>query len=118
MLIAGLYALLLICCVNAAILNLAREEIAFTPSQRYALSGELEPVTDFSSGGQVPFTLTTVRDDGFPTAFTTRVSPMTIWRPRDPAALQHARWRSMHLGESEPLEWEQYETYPPSIKKE
>ena len=42
--------------------------------------------------------------------------PTTIYRPRDPAALDRARMRSLRYGQSEPLEWYEKEVLAPDIE--
>ncbi|KAF4603767.1 putative lipase atg15 [Pleurotus pulmonarius] len=42
--------------------------------------------------------------------------PTTVYRPRDPAALDRARIRSLRYGQSEPLEWYEKEVLAPDIE--
>lgn len=117
MLATGLYTLSLIFSAVAAVVSPERSEITFTQAaQEYTLLQESDFVADLGRNGQIPLQVNTVPEGATPTSFSVRASPTTVWRPRDRDALQRARQRSLHLAESEPIEWEEVEMIGPDIE--
>lgn len=98
----------LICHASAAALGSEPREIIFQSAQEYALSHEA------AFDAQEPVFVTSKSPSG--TTYPLRARPTSVWRPRDPTALQHARWRSLHFQESEPVQWEVVETLGPDIE--
>lgn len=58
-------------------------------------------------------------DYSFPQHFRPTLSlkavPTTVYRPSSHEALQHARWRSIHEAQSEPVEWIETQVLGPDI---
>lgn len=114
MLIIVVAALYSICYVAAFVVGLERKEIAFTSAQEYALAPQ-EPVyaPEVLDHAQAPIFAMSEQSS---TTFAVQARPTTIWRPRNRDALQHARWRSLHLQESESVEWEPINVLGPDIE--
>ncbi|KAJ7449961.1 alpha/beta-hydrolase [Mycena latifolia] len=45
-----------------------------------------------------------------------KARPTTVYRPRSPEAFHRARWRSLNLAESEPVEWEPHDILGPDVE--
>jgi len=58
-------------------------------------------------------------DHSFPQHFHPTLSlkavPTTVYRPTSDEALQHARWRSIHQAQSEPVEWTESQILGPDV---
>lgn len=58
-------------------------------------------------------------DHSFPHHFHPTLSlkavPTTVYRPSSYEALQHARWRSIHQAQSEPVEWVKTQVLGPDV---
>lgn len=104
----ALLVLIHTCYAYAAVAGLARQEIIFTPAQEYSLLNQL------GVDAQTPLELINPRTTG--NAFSVKARPTTIYRPRDPDSLQHTRWRSRHLQESERVEWEPTDVLAPDVE--
>lgn len=92
--------------------------ISLSLQQEYRLSDTLDP-----SDTQSLFAVTspdTTRYDSTSEASATSIvlsaRPTTVWRPRDPDLVQHARLRSLHMQQSEPVEWEKVTVWGPDIE--
>lgn len=92
--------------VSAAAARLGSREISLTgPAEEYRLAD------DFS----FPLGHSRVNGNESPT-YTVRAIPTTVWRPRDPNAIQRARERSLRHAQSEPVEWEQVDVIGPDVE--
>ncbi|GJE90754.1 alpha/beta-hydrolase [Phanerochaete sordida] len=92
----------------AAAVVLERQEITFAPAQEYTLPRHL------GVDAQTPLNVAAPPETR--TEFSLRARPTTVYRPRNPDVLQHARWRSRHLQESEPVEWEPADILGPDVE--
>ncbi|KAJ6502398.1 alpha/beta-hydrolase [Mycena sanguinolenta] len=54
--------------------------------------------------------------DASPAFGSLKARPTTVYKPRSLDAFRHARWRSIHLEESERLEWDPQEVLGPDIE--
>ncbi|KAJ7172323.1 alpha/beta-hydrolase [Mycena filopes] len=45
-----------------------------------------------------------------------KTRPTTVYKPRSQDAFHHARWRSLTLAETEPLDWDPYEILGPDVE--
>lgn len=68
------------------------------------------------NGVQTTFHVANVINAQTRTSTTLKARPTTVWRPRDPDALQHARLSSLRHAQSEPVEWEEVELIGPDIE--
>ncbi|PIL24236.1 hypothetical protein GSI_13989 [Ganoderma sinense ZZ0214-1] len=65
---------------------------------------------------QVVFDVSDARNQQSSATVTLQAIPTTVYRPRDSAAFQHARLRSLRSQESEPIEWEEVQLLAPDIE--
>ena len=104
--------------VSATVIGLEPREITFTgPAQEYTLTGE-HRLPDGLDSAQARLQVNPPSEGGSPTSvsFAVRASPTTVWQPKDPDVVQRARWRSMHLEESEAVEWEEVRMLAPDVE--
>lgn len=95
--------------VYAATARLGSREIAFTgPAEEYRLPYGF-------SLDQMALDHPRVNANESPT-YTVRATPTTVWRPRDPSAIHHARERSLRYAQSESVEWEQVDVLGPDVE--
>ncbi|KAI0333517.1 alpha/beta-hydrolase [Cubamyces sp. BRFM 1775] len=91
----------------------SRTPISFRLQHEYTGPGAQAPPDD-------PSQLVLDRQDigitSSPTALALQARPTTFYRPRSPVDYQHARLRSLHAQESEPVEWEEVQVLGPDVE--
>jgi lipase ATG15 len=113
MLLISLLACCFACYVTAAAVGLERKRIEFRSAQEYALLLDTPSPEQITDNIQTPVIIPL---DAPSTTFAVQARPTSVWRPRDTSALLHARLRSLHLQESEPVEWETVDMLGPDIE--
>ncbi|KAI0705870.1 Alpha/Beta hydrolase protein [Cytidiella melzeri] len=95
-----------------------RPSITFSLKQQYNLQDTRSLFDGDLGTDQSRFSVTNVVDEAFAAtpAITLQAKPTSVWRPRDPQVLQHARLRSLRHSESVPVEWEAVDLLGPDVE--
>ena len=107
----------LVCALHAA----AREHTGSpttTPIAFHLHKAYNAQILDDDSHGshQIAFDISDAANSPPSTAVTLQATPTVVLRPRDPAAFQHARLRSLHSHESEPIDWKPVRMLAPDVQ--
>jgi putative lipase involved disintegration of autophagic bodies len=109
--------------LNAGQLDDITNDSQNKPSFTFSLKQEFSLEDNYLLGEETDekqshFTVTNLARGKPPTRLsaTLQARPTSIWRPRDPKALQHARLRSLKHSESVPVEWEEVQMLGPDVE--
>ncbi|OSD08584.1 alpha/beta-hydrolase [Trametes coccinea BRFM310] len=115
--IVPLALVLLATTCNAAALHRSessRIPISFELQHEYRPQlAESEQLADFN---QLAFDISDVEHAPSRTLATLQARPTTVYRPRSATSFQHARLRSLHSQESEPIEWDEVQVLGPDVE--
>lgn len=94
-----------------------RQSIPFSLGHEFSLSDfHLDEEHALDNPVQAKFDVTHTLSDATAPSITLQARPTSVWRPKDPNVLQHARMRSLRHSESELVEWEQVQMLGPDIE--
>ncbi|KAI0664656.1 alpha/beta-hydrolase [Cubamyces menziesii] len=103
-------------CSSVAIPQLPRTPISFRLQHEYTGPGPQALPEDPSDLRQLVLDRQDIGIVPSPAAFALQARPTTVYRPRSPVDYQHARLRSLHAQESEPVEWEEVQVLGPDVE--